>query len=154
MSAPGVSRRYWKSSAFSELPDALLDAFLERGIASASVSPDLGLEMLASFGGAVARVSEDETAFGHRDAQVDFLALARWTDPSQDEDHIAPCRANWEALAPFADAGVYVNNLGSEDRAREAYGEEKYRRLVALKDRVDPENVFHLNANILPSLTT
>ena len=58
--------------------------------------------MLASFGGAVARVSEDETAFGHRDAQVDFLALARWTDPSQDEDHIAPCRANWEAIAPFA----------------------------------------------------
>ena len=154
ISAPGVSRRYWKSSAFSELPDALLDAFLERGIASASVSPDLGLEMLASFGGAVARVGEDETAFGHRDAQVDFLALARWTDPSEDEDHIAPCRANWEAIAPFADAGVYVNNLGSEDRAREAYGEEKYRRLVALKDRVDPENVFHLNANILPSLTT
>lgn len=66
----------------------------------------------------------------------------------------APCRANWEALAPFADAGVYVNNLGSEDRAREAYGEEKYRRLVALKDSVDAENVFHLNANIVPSPTT
>jgi hypothetical protein len=47
-----------------------------------------------------------------------------------------------------------VNNLGSEDRAREAYGEEKYRRLVALKDSVDAENVFHLNANIVPSPTT
>jgi hypothetical protein len=47
-----------------------------------------------------------------------------------------------------------VNNLGSEDRPREAYREEKYRRLVALKDRVDPENVFHLNANIPPSVAT
>ena len=109
--------------------------------------------MLASFGGAVAQVGEDDTAFGHRHAQIDFLAIARWMDPSEDEDHIEQCRANWDALARFADAGVYVNNLGNEDRAREAYGDRKYRRLVALKDRLDPGNLFHLNANIRPSAT-
>lgn len=151
VSTPGSARRYWKSSAFSDLPDALLDAFLERGIESAAVSSDFGLEMLASFGGAVARVGEDDTAFSHREAQVDFLAIARWMDPSEDEDHIQRCRANWEAPARFADAGVYVNNLGNEDRALEAYGDRKYQRLVALKDRFDPENLFHLNANIQPS---
>ena len=97
LSTPGSARRYWKSSVFSDLPDAVLDAFLERGIESASVSPDFGLEMLASFGGAVAQVGEDDTAFSHRHAQVDFLAIARWMDPSEDEDHIEQCRANWEA---------------------------------------------------------
>jgi hypothetical protein len=107
--------------------------------------------MLASFGGAVAQVGEDDTAFGHRHAQVDFLAIARWMDLSEDEDHIEHCRANWEAPASFADTGVYVNNLGNEDRTREAYGDRKYERLMPLKDRFDPGNIFHLNANIRPS---
>ena len=53
--------------------------------------------------------------------------------------------------ARFADAGVYVNNLGNEDRVREAYGDRKFERLVALKDQFDPGNTFHLNANIRPS---
>jgi hypothetical protein len=109
--APGVSRCYWKSSAFSELPDGLLDAFVERGVESASVAEGCGLEMVAAFGGAVSQVGEDDTS----------------------------------------DAGVYINNLGQEDRVREAYGEAKYQRLVALKDRFDPENFFRLNANIRPS---
>jgi hypothetical protein len=106
-----VSRCYWKSSAFSELPDGLLDAFVERGVESASVAEGCGLEMVAAFGGAVSQVGEDDTS----------------------------------------DAGVYINNLGQEDRVREAYGEAKYQRLVALKDRFDPESFFRLNANIRPS---
>jgi hypothetical protein len=55
------------------------------------------------------------------------------------------------ALARFSDAGVYVDLLGREDRVREAYGEAKYRRLVALKDRSASENLFQLYANIGPS---
>jgi FAD/FMN-containing dehydrogenase len=149
--APGASRCYWKSSAFSQLPDELLDGFVERGIETAAVAEGCGLELVAVFGGAVARVGEDDTAFSHRHKQVDFLAVGRWTDPGADEQLIGLCRDNWAALAPLADAGVYVNNLGEEDRAREAYGEAKYRRLVALKDRYDPGNLFHRNANIRPS---
>ena len=120
-------------------------------MASAAVSEGCGLELVAAFGGAVSEVGEDDTAFSHRHAQVDFLALGRWDDPADDELHIELCRRNWAALARFSDAGVYVNNLGQEDRVREAYGEAKYRRLVALKDRFDPDNLFHLNANIRPS---
>jgi FAD/FMN-containing dehydrogenase len=149
--APGAWRCYWKSSAFSTLPDELLDGFVERGVASAALAEGCGLELVACFGGAVARVGEDDTAFSHRDAQVDFIALGRWTDPDADELHVGLCRQNWAALAHLADAGVYVNNLGQEDRVREAYGEPTYRRLVALKDRFDPGNLFHLNANIRPS---
>jgi FAD/FMN-containing dehydrogenase len=149
--APGAWRCYWKSSAFSQLPDELLDGFVERGIETAAISEGCGLELVAVFGGAVAQVGEDDTAFSHRHKQVDFIAVGRWTDPREDELHIGLCRDNWAALAHLADAGVYVNNLGQEDRVREAYGESKYRRLVALKDRFDPGNLFHLNANIPPS---
>ena len=118
---------------------------------TAAVAEGCGLELVAVFGGAVARVGEDDTAFSHRHKQVDFLAVGRWTDADADEQLIGLCRDNRAALAHLADAGVYVNNLGQEDRAREAYGEAKYRRLVALKDRYDPGNLFHRNANIRPS---
>jgi Berberine and berberine like len=107
--------------------------------------------LVAAFGGAVSQVGEDDTAFSHRNPQVDFLAIGRWTDPSEDKLHIKLCRKSWGVLAGFSDADVYVNNLGQEDRVREAYGEAKYQRLVALKDRIDPENLFRLNANIPPS---
>jgi hypothetical protein len=151
VSAPGSARRYWKSSAFTELPDELLEAFLERGVETASSAEDCGMELVAAFGGAVSTVGEDDTAFGPRRAQVDFLALGRWADPAEDDRYIELCRQNWSALSRFSDAGVYVNNLGREDRVREAYGDARYRRLVELKDRFDPANVFHLNANIAPS---
>ncbi|MET0800367.1 MAG: FAD-binding protein [Actinomycetota bacterium] len=150
-SAPGAARRYWKSSAFAELPDELLETFLERGVETASVAPDCYLELVAAFGGAVSTIDADETAFGQRRAQVDFLALGRWTDPADDERFIELCRANWAAVSRFGNAGVYVNNLGLEDRVLEAYGESRYRRLAALKHRFDPANTFHLNANIRPS---
>jgi Berberine and berberine like len=118
---------------------------------SASVSEGCGLELVAAFGGAVSTVGEDDTAFGHRGAQVDFLAVGRWTDPAEDGRHIELCCESWAAQARFSDAGVCVSNLGQEDRVREACGERKYRRLVALKDRFDPGNLFRRNANIGPS---
>jgi FAD/FMN-containing dehydrogenase len=55
-------------------------------------------------------------------------------------------------MEPFFEKGVYVNNLGEEgeDRVREAYG-ENYERLVDLKDKYDPTNLFRLNQNIRPT---
>ena len=55
-------------------------------------------------------------------------------------------------LAPFA-AGAYVNALSDEGAAgvRRAYSESNLARLTAVKDAYDPDNVFHLNHNIVPS---
>ncbi|WP_427307403.1 BBE domain-containing protein [Cupriavidus sp. H39] len=60
-------------------------------------------------------------------------------------------RAMWQAVRPFSTGGVYANNLGDEgkDRVRAAYG-ENYARLVAIKRKYDPDNVFRLNQNIDP----
>jgi FAD/FMN-containing dehydrogenase len=108
---------------------------------------------LQSYGGAIAAVGEDETAFGHRDALVEFVAVAAWTDPAQDQARISAARRYGAVVEPFA-SGVYVNDLTDEGQAGigRAYGPDTLARLAALKDRYDPENVFHLNHNIRPTV--
>jgi FAD/FMN-containing dehydrogenase len=144
-------RRYWKSHFISELPDSAVDAFLEAGLAAAQASPVVGAE-LVSLGGAISQVGEHDTAFGHRATAFDFLATAGWVDPGEDDFQMTTARRVGEAMAPYGD-GAYVNGLTNEgeDRVRWAYGPEKYDRLVALKDKYDPSNVFHLNQNVRPS---
>jgi Berberine and berberine like len=106
---------------------------------------------LQSYGGAVAEVGDDETAFSHRDALVEFVAVANWTDPAEDQPGMSAARRYAGAVEPFA-SGVYVNALGDEgeEGVQRAYGPDKLARFAALKDRYDPENVFHLNHNIRP----
>lgn len=150
---PGV-RAYWKSSFTSALPEAGIEAFLSRGVGRADSGrvPRNGAEILR-LGGTIARVGEDETAYSHRDAEYDFLAVGRWEDPADDEIFVSDARRSWAAVAPFASMGVYINNLGDEgqDRVKEAYGPKKYGRLADLKRRYDPENIFHRNQNIRPA---
>jgi len=76
-----------------------------------------------------------------------------WTDPAEAQAHIAWARQGWELMRPVSAGGVYVNELGldeSDARIQSAYG-SNYRRLAQLKAKYDPENLFRLNANILPS---
>jgi FAD/FMN-containing dehydrogenase len=144
-------RRYWKGHYFSEFPDEAVRAFLERGSADPG-EPCLPYAGLQSYGGAIADVADGETAFSHRDTLVEFVAAARWTDPAEDAVRMAAARRYAATLEPFA-AGAYVNVLTDEGEAgvRRAYPKEKFARLVALKERYDPGNVFHLNHNIPPS---
>jgi FAD/FMN-containing dehydrogenase len=144
-------RRYWKSQFVSELTDDALDTFLTAGLRASKASSLVGGELI-SLGGAIGSVGEADTAFGHRDTAFDFLSVASWDDPAEDELQMGIARTFGQAMGPFGD-GVYVNGLTNEgeDRVRAAYGPEKYERLVALKDEYDPENVFHLNQNIRPS---
>jgi FAD/FMN-containing dehydrogenase len=144
-------RSYWKSSFLPELPDETLRAFIEATV-EVNAGRNLAAAEMLSMGGAIARVAEDSTAYGHRDAMVDFLAVASWTEPAEDDDRMAAARRLWHDVAGQGARGVYVNNLGSEgeDRVREAYGAEKYERLVNLKARFDPDNVFRHTANIRP----
>lgn len=146
---PGF-RNYWKSHDFLELSDGLIDVL----VSHAERIPDPNTEIAyAQVGGAISRVPADATAYGHRDAQYVMNVHGRWTDPDRDEACIGWARDLFRAAAPFATGGVYVNFLtGDEsDRVRAAYG-ANYERLVALKERYDPTNLFRLNQNIRPSV--
>ena len=146
-SGPG-RRHYWKGSLMREISEPFLDTFVERGLLAGEAC---GIELF-SLGGAIAGVGEDDTAYSNRDATFDLLPAATWDDPADDERNISLTRETWTALAPYATKAVYVNDLGADtdERVGEAYGSTKLERLVALKRRWDPANVFHLNANIKP----
>jgi hypothetical protein len=151
---PGLLRRYWKGHYLRELDDAAIGAFLSRGEVGGGGDPALlPSGSLQSYGGAIAAVGDDETAFGHRDALVEFVAVAGWTDPAEDQARVAAARRYGAAVEPFA-SGVYVNDLTDEGEAgiRRAYGAGTLARLAALKDRYDPGNLFHLNHNIRPTV--
>jgi FAD/FMN-containing dehydrogenase len=104
--------------------------------------------------GAAARIDPDATAFGLRDDQWDYDVIAQWQDRTETPHHIEWTRAFWAAVEPFASGAVYVNHLDAEEgaRLRAAYGSsQSYQRLVTLKSRYDPENLFRLNQNIRPA---
>ena len=147
--APSGLQNYWKSSYL----DALTDEAIDTAVAHASRMPSpLSSCYFEHLQGAIGRVGDGDTAFGHRDAAFDFNILSVWPDPATSAEHIGWSRDLWAAMQPFA-SGVYVNNLGTEgeDRVRAAYTPATYRRLVALKDEYDPANLFRHNQNIRPS---
>ena len=146
--APGM-RNYWKSHDFQKLSNGLIDVLVEH----AGRIPDPQTEIaFAQLGGAVSRVPADATAYAHRDAQFVMNVHGRWQDPAKDAECIAWARGLFQAAAPFATGGVYVNFLTAdeEDRIPAAYG-TNYNRLVDLKNRYDPTNLFHVNQNIRPA---
>jgi FAD/FMN-containing dehydrogenase len=149
---PGLLRRYWKGHYLRDLDDAAIAAFLSRGDDGGGDPALLPSGSLQSYGGAIAAVGDDDTAFGHRDALVEFVAVAGWTDPAQDQARMAAARRYGAAVEPFA-SGVYVNDLTDEGQAgiHRAYGADKLARLAALKGRYDPGNLFHRNHNIRPT---
>jgi FAD/FMN-containing dehydrogenase len=108
---------------------------------------------LEHLGGAMGRVPADQTAFVHRAAPFDLIVIAGGFRPEDAEKNIQWARDTSNAMRPFMSGGAYVNYLGadaSQEAVRMAYG-PAYARLVALKDRYDPHNVFRLNQNIRPS---
>jgi FAD/FMN-containing dehydrogenase len=137
-------RRYYKGHYLRELPDAAIGAFLDH-------DPQVGASLQA-YGGAIADVPDEATAFSHRAAAFEYVAAARWTDPSEDEARMAAAREGAARIGEFA-SGVYVNVLGDEglEGVQRAYPPAKLARLQALKDQYDPDNVFHLNQNIPPT---
>jgi FAD/FMN-containing dehydrogenase len=142
-------QHYWKSSYLKHLSDEAIEVMLRFLTEMPSPISGVGLQQMH---GAASRVDPAATAFPHRDEHYDFLILSQWADPSDSEENIRWTRALFEAMEPFFEEGVYVNNLGEEgeERVREAYG-ENYGRLVALKDKYDPTNIFRLNQNIKPT---
>ena len=137
-------RRYWKGHYFQDLPDPAIEVLLAHDLSVAA--------SLQAYGGAIAEVPDDATAFSQRQTAFEYVGAARWTDPAEDATRIATARQSAGGLEPFA-SGAYVNALGDEGAigVRRAYSPAKLARLAALKDDVDPDNVFHLNQNIPPT---
>ncbi|MDC7123412.1 FAD-binding oxidoreductase [Cellulomonas fimi] len=139
-------RRYAKSHYLRGLTDAALEAFL------AHVDARVGAASLVAYGGAIADVDPDATAFVHRDVEFEYDVGARWQDPADDEAVVASCRRLAAGVEPWS-TGVYVNALADEGAAgvRRAYGDATYARLRQVKSTWDPANVFRLNQNIPPA---
>jgi FAD/FMN-containing dehydrogenase len=146
---PGM-RNYWKSDYVTQLSDDAIDLLVEE---YASVPAPQTHVVIEHMGGAVSRIGEDETAVSHRNAPYNAIIIGMWSEPVEDERTIDWVRRLWDALRPFSSGGVYVNYLSNEgqDRVRAAYGPEKYERLVTLKNKHDPTNLFRLNQNITPT---
>jgi FAD/FMN-containing dehydrogenase len=150
---PGLRRRYFKGHYLTELSDQAIDAFLSQGEADPSADrTQLPNGSLQGYGGAIAATSNDDSAFSHRNALVEFVGATAWTDPAEDHQRLTAARRFGVAIEPFA-SGVYVNVLADEGEigVRRAYPAEKFARLASLKRRYDPDNIFHLNQNIPPS---
>jgi len=146
---PFGQRVYLRSDHLVDLSDAAIDAIV--GQAERVTSP-LSVFVIVPLGGAVARVGEHDTAFGHRDTPFDIDVFSIWLDPAEDDRHLAWGRAFGQALQPFS-RGVYVNEMGNEgeDRVRAAYNPSTFARLAQLKQKYDPTNFFRLNQNIRPA---
>ncbi len=141
---------YWKSHKLGPLTDEVIDIVVEH---CEQITSPLSTVPIFSFGGAVARVSDEATAFPYRDAAHDINIVAAWhpEDVGGAERHIDWTRKFFDALKPHS-RGVYVNFTSDDaaDRVRAAYSEQQWRRLTALKAKYDPTNYFRMNANIAP----
>ena len=133
-----------------ELGDDAIGTLVEgfRGVTSPYSSV-----LIEQLGGAVSRVGKEETAFNHRAAPFDLVIMPMWSDPAESAQHIQWADALWSAMQSFASGGVYVNYLSNEgeERVKAAYG-TNYERLVTLKNKYDPLNLFRLNQNIRPTV--
>jgi FAD/FMN-containing dehydrogenase len=154
--APRGMLNYHRGIHLNALLDEAIDRYVDLGTEIALVSAATTMSVLFRHGGAVSRVPDNATAAGHRDAAYMAHPIACWQDPVQSQLHLDWVQRFSEAMAPFTTGGVYLNFEPDEgeERVRAGYGAEKYARLVTLKDKWDPDNLFRVNQNIKPSRET
>jgi FAD/FMN-containing dehydrogenase len=147
---PHGIREYFKIDWLGDLTDEAIETAVEH---AENLPAPFGQVILAPMGGAVARGNGD-TALTTPDARWAYFALTMWMDPSQDEDNKAWTRGFAETMSQFGlGTAAFPNFISVDegvDRLRATYGPEKFERLVALKRKWDPDNVFRLNQNIAP----
>jgi len=147
-------QNYWKSSFMKELDICSINMILE--FVSEMPTKD-SVVLIEQVSNGVRRVGVDEMAFNHRDARYSLLICGM--SPNIDDKFAISNWAQkfWNSMEPFTDSSVYMNYLGElgdegEDRIRSSYGVNKYERLVKLKNKYDPSNMFCLNQNIKPKI--
>jgi FAD/FMN-containing dehydrogenase len=146
---PKGRRYYWKSEYLPKLEREVLAKVIEH--AGRVVSPHSAI-ILFPVGGALNRLPVDHSSAGNRDATWVLNITASWEKTQDDEANIEWARAAWRDMRRFSTGGTYVNFLTEEEgdeRVRAAYG-KNYDRLVEVKTRWDPGNLFRMNKNIAP----
>jgi FAD/FMN-containing dehydrogenase len=151
---PKGVRAYWRNAWLERLGEAEIETIVEH---CASQSWRGTAADIHHMGGAFGRVPEDATAFPGRSASFWLNLYGFWPDAADDAARTAWVKGFSDAIAPYAMAGQYVNFLGRDDgdaarKALTVYGPAKLRRLVEVKRRYDPENLFRINHNIPPDL--
>ena len=148
-SDPRATASYMKAGFVTRISDELIDALI------AGIEPHPERSMTAYFqsgGGAIGRVPSDATAFPHRYSRHDMFATTSWPAGATPDEHIAYNRRYWTTLEQFT-KGFYVNNLHeeSQETINKNY-QGNYERLIVVKNKYDPTNLFRLNANIVPTV--
>jgi FAD/FMN-containing dehydrogenase len=139
---------YFKAANLARLSDETIDSLTSLHLDTPGPQCEIHVHQM---GGAVARVGQTETAFPERSMPFVLNAVTGTPDAALLGAHTEWARAVIASAKADETGRAYVNFLGDTDEAESAYGEETYRRLVALKDEYDPTNVFRLNQNVAPS---
>jgi FAD/FMN-containing dehydrogenase len=143
---PAGGRYYMKSHFLDELTDEAIDTVV--AVDAQRPTPE-SLTVLRTLGGAIGRVTSDESAYAHRSARFNLSIDAGWSDPTLDDAAIGWAREGWDRLAPYATGGVYVNFSGLDDAVDDlraaAFGDSA-RRLAEVRRAYDPEGLFEVAA--------
>jgi FAD/FMN-containing dehydrogenase len=147
---PRGTKAYMKAGYLRELDDHAIGTMARYHQSATSPSSEIHIQ---HFGGAIARVDEDATAYGERQAPFVLNTIAVSHEPGPLDPHVEWAQQLYADIEPSLTGGAYINFLSAEggERVKAAYGAEKFARLQALKDRYDPTNLFRLNQNIPPS---
>jgi len=145
---PGL-QNYWKADFFEDLNDESIEAHLKYGPEIPTVNSAVHLYPVS---GAAARVGKNDTAWSYREARYAFVIAAVYPDPADTEKNVQWVRDYWEALHPYSAGGAYINFMMDEgqDRIAASY-RDNYQRLVDVKKKYDPTNLFRMNQNISPN---
>jgi FAD/FMN-containing dehydrogenase len=146
---PGL-QWYWRADFVNEINDDAIAQHIRFG----EVLPTMHSTMhLYPINGAASRVGKSDTAWNYRDATWAQVMVGVDPDPANNEETIAWTKSYYDALHPYSAGGAYVNFLMGDEgagRVKATYG-DNYERLVAIKDKYDPDNLFQVNQNIKPS---
>ena len=146
---PGI-HTYWKADYVNDLSDEAIDIHLNH---AAQLPTMLSTMHLYPINGAASRVGNQETAWNYRDATWAMVIVGIDPDPVNDTLITDWAKNYWQDLHPYGAGGAYINFMmeEGEDRIKATYG-GNYDRLVAIKTKYDPTNLFRVNQNIKPAL--
>ncbi|MDT8320894.1 MAG: FAD-dependent oxidoreductase [Xanthomonadales bacterium] len=146
---PRNTNEYLKSGFINEFPAKLAEAVTDNFQAFENRGTTI---LFQHSGGAISRVPTDATAFAHRKSLANMMAFVEWPLADSREEHIAYTRSFWSGMQPFTD-GWYSNEVANESaKAVNRNYQGNYARMVQVKNRYDPGNLFRLNANVEPTV--